>query len=453
MNQPVPLSQWLSAARPSDLPVAWLADHLWTLAQLRYDVSQAIKRLQQQPDDRWALCFTDSYLFVVGLLAVLHAGKTPVVPGHSRKSLLEEQKTLFDGVLCDQHPGCHGTVLVIHSARCEAQIVDTFTPINDQCHIELFTSGSTGVPRRVIKPVSCLDQEVGLLAAHFAGQLENCRIIASVAPQHLYGLTFRVFLPMSLGIAFHASMLYYAEQLTTLSRNYRYLFVSSPAFLKRLDDRLSVPPVDVVLSAGGTLDWQYVSQATGWLGCKLEEIYGSTETGVLAWRWRHQDDVVWQPFPGVNILSEGEGFRVTSALIPDEKGLLLDDVLQFDASGCFRLFGRRGRIVKIEEKRVSLCEIEQRLLELDGIQDAAVLPLMRGGRLRIAALVVLDTTTRQQWQTTSSKALEQSWRYALSSWLESVVIPRYWRVIDEIPVNSMNKRVYTQLQELFHESQ
>jgi len=30
-------------------------------------------------------------------------------------------------------------------------------------------------------------------------------------------------------------------------------------------------------------------------------------------------------------------------------------------------------------------------------------------------------------------------------------VPRYWRIVDEIPVNSMNKRVTAQLQELFHE--
>ena len=36
--------------------------------------------------------------------------------------------------------------------------------------------------------------------------------------------------------------------------------------------------------------------------------------------------------------------------------------------------------------------------------------------------------------------------------LEPVAIPRYWRVIDDIPVNSMNKRVYAQLQEFFHDT-
>jgi acyl-coenzyme A synthetase/AMP-(fatty) acid ligase len=39
-------------------------------------------------------------------------------------------------------------------------------------------------------------------------------------------------------------------------------------------------------------------------------------------------------------------------------------------------------VVKIEEKRISLSEVEQRLLMLDGILDAAVLTVTRGSRQR-----------------------------------------------------------------------
>ena len=104
-------------------------------------------------------------------------------------------------------------------------------------------------------------------------------------------------------------------------------------------------------------------------------------------------------------------------------------------------------MVKIEEKRISLSEIEQRLMELEGIRDAVALPVSRGGRQAIGVLLVLNDHTRQQWLS-ASKPLEQAWRRALRPTLEPVAIPRYWRSIDEIPVNSMNKRVYAQ----FHET-
>ncbi|WP_414165697.1 AMP-binding protein [Superficieibacter sp. BNK-5] len=448
MKQTLTLAEWLSAPRAAEMPIAWQEEHTWTLGHLRHDVACLIAHLQQQEGDRWALCFENSYLFIVALLATLHAGKTPVIPGHCRMSLLNEQSALFDGVLSDNTLSWQGPLRVVSSTMTIATHDIPFPPIRDGAFVELFTSGSTGQPKRVIKPINRLDSEAALLATRFADRLAGCRIVASVVPQHLYGLTFRIFLPMALGLPLHAAMLWYAEQLAALSHEHRYAFISSPAFLKRLDHQLTPPPVRMILSAGGVLPWQVVAHAADWLNIWPDEIYGSTETGVIAWRYRQQEETTWQPFPGVSFRQEEHTFRVFSPLIADVDGLLLDDILQFAENGRFRLTGRRGRVVKIEEKRISLGEVEQRLLELDGILDAAVLPVTRGNRQSVGVLLVLDDEMRKRW----SKNQELTWRKALRPLLEPVAIPRHWRVIDEIPVNSMNKRVYAQLQELFHEA-
>lgn len=91
-----------------------------------------------------------------------------------------------------------------------------------------------------------------------------------------------------------------------------------------------------------------------------------------------------------------------SPLIPAE-GLVLDDMLQFNENGQFHLIGRRGRVVKIEEKRISLVEIEQRLLALDGIMDVAAIPLIRNGRQAIGVVVVPNKEARQIWQCSGGK--------------------------------------------------
>ena len=452
MNQTLPLAQWLSASRANETPIAWLDEHIWTLGQLRHDVAAQVSILQQHEGDRWALCFENSYLFIVGLLATLHAGKTPVVPGHSRVSLLEEQRALFNGVLTDQALTWSGSLIQVQSAYQSSENPPPLPTLDPASHIELFTSGSTGRPRRIIKPIASLDREASLLAERFADRLTGCHIVASVPPLHLYGLTFRIFLPMALGLPLHAAMLHYTEQLATLANHHQYAFISSPAFLKRLDLQLTPPPVAMILSAGGMLPWQDVLQTAEWLNIWPDEIYGSTETGILAWRYRQQDDVPWLPFPGVTFQPEHDSFRVFSPLIADNHGLLLDDTLGFIENGQFHLLGRRGRVVKIEEKRISLNEVEQRLLELDGINEAVAVPVSRGGRLGVGVLLVLDEKTRQLWHQRGGKAQELAWRRSLLPWLEPVAVPRYWRIIDEIPVNTMNKRVYAQLQELFHET-
>lgn len=451
MNQTLSLSQWLTASRPVTTPVAWLGEYTWTLGHLRHDVALLIDHLRDQPGNRWALCFENSYLFIVALLATLHSGKIPVIPGHNRAALLNVQRSLFDCVLSDKRLGWNGPQFVVSTSHQMTTSTIAFDDIASDAFIELFTSGSTGQPKQIAKPLISLDQEANMLATHFADRLLGCRFVASVMPQHLYGLTFRIFLPMALGLPLHAAMLWYSEQLAALSHTYRYAFVSSPAFLKRLDLHLTPPPVEMILSAGGMLPWQDVEKTSTWLNIWPDEIYGSTETGILAWRYRQQDNIPWFTFSDVHLSQESEGVRVFSPLIPAE-GLVLDDMLQFNENGQFHLIGRRGRVVKIEEKRISLVEIEQRLLALDGIMDVAAIPLIRNGHQAIGVVVVPNKEARQIWQCSGGKTLELSWRKALLPWLEPVAVPRYWRIIDEIPVNNMNKRVYAQLQELFHDT-
>lgn len=452
MKQPLTLAQWLSAPRPTETPIAWQEQHTWTLGHLRADVARLIAELQPLPGERWALCLENSYLFIVALLATLHAGKTPVIPGHSRASLLNEQRALFDGVLSDSALDWLGPQHRVGSTMCASAAHFSFPAIPPEAHVELFTSGSTGQPKRILKSIHALDREAALLSTRFAERLTGSRVVASVVPQHLYGLTFRIFLPMALSLPLHASLIHYAEQLAALDHQHRYAFISSPAFLKRLDPHLTPPPLALLLSAGGALPWRDAAQAAEWLKVWPDEIYGSTETGVIAWRYRQQEAVSWLPFPGVHFSAEDDALRLFSPLIADANGHVIDDILHFEPDGRFHLTGRRGRVVKIEEKRISLQEVERRLLMLEGIRDAAALPLTRGGRQCVGVLLVLNDDARQRWQNGGAKALELAWRRALRPWLEPVAVPRHWRVIDDIPVNSMNKRVYAQLQEIFHET-
>lgn len=452
MHSALPVRQWLNAPRPDDTPVAWCGDRGWTLGQLRDDVSSLTTYLQQQEGERWALCFDDSYLFIVALLAMLHAGKIPVIPGHSRVLLLEKQQALFDGLLSDRALRYSGRLRVVSATRRSHAPFLPLPDIADAAFIELFTSGSTGVPKRVVKTITDLDREAAQLATLFGDRLIGCRVVASVAPYHQYGLTFRLFLPLSLGLVVHSAIIEYSEQLAALDPQYRYLFISSPAFLKRIDTQLSAPPVAGLISAGGALEWKTVEKTHRWLNIWPDEIYGSTETGVLAWRHYQKEGLLWRPLPGVHFRQDQDGLRVASPFIPHGEEWPLDDVLQFDATGAFRLVGRRDRVVKIEEKRISLDEIEQHLLALEGICEAAALPIVRNGRQGIGALLVLDGAAREQRKQRDNNAQEQAWRRALRPWLDPVAVPRDWRIVDEIPVNSMNKRVYAQLQELFHEN-
>ncbi|WP_256966750.1 hypothetical protein [Yersinia entomophaga] len=149
---------------------------------------------------------------------------------------------------------------------------------------------------------------------------------------------------------------------------------------------------------------------------------------------------------------EQDNWRVVSPLIPDPLGMALDDRIIVDDQGLFTLAGRRDRVVKIEEKRLSLSEIERRLQTLSGIEDVAVLVVKRGARQCIGAAVVLNQAGLDELEQIGWLRLTRRWRQQLGGWLEPVALPRYWRKLSVIPLNQQSKRSWPQLQELFNET-
>ncbi|WP_340609682.1 hypothetical protein [Xenorhabdus bharatensis] len=450
-----PVSQWLSAGNGSDRVITW-GNHCIRLSTLRQDVTVLCHRLKNHTASRWALCFDDSYYFCVALLATLHAGKTPVIPGHCREAQLQEQQSSFDGVLTDLSLKLSCPCWQIFSPQQGNIISETTLPdISPDAILVMFTSGSSGIPKQVIKPVTVMDLETQWLASLWLDRLQSCVIRASVSHQHLYGLTFRIWLPMSVALPFERKMVEFPEQLTQCPQAplTRYALISSPAFLQRLDDTLPAPNCSFVVSAGGPLNFADAERVTQWLKTTPNEIYGSTETGIIAWRARREEHAVWKTFAGVSFRQDKENnLRVYSPLLSATDGIVLDDRLLFDEKGSFSLQGRRDRLVKIEEKRISLSEIEHRLCAIDGIIDAAALIINRGKRSYIGAVLVLDDEAFQYYRQQGSGKCSQSWRRQLMPWLEPVALPRYWRVTTAIPLNAQSKRSWPELQELFNET-
>jgi len=439
MNSPLALANWLNGTRHPQQVVAFSGEQSFTQTDLINDVQRIYGWLQCQPGQRWALCFDNSYDFIAALLATLHAGKTPVLPGHSREAQLREQQSHFCGVMSDITLNLDCPVL--NPKTLDYPAFASLKPVPDDAGIVFFTSGSTGEPAQIYKTLRALDEEIVWLAALWGESLNDCRVVGSVSHQHLYGFTFRVMLPMSLGLACDASMIHFPEQLVAHAAH-PLLFISSPAFLKRLDINLTAPVFKRVISAAGKLDDDTAQQALRWLKTPVSEIYGTTETGVLAWREHAQPAPEWQAFPAVQFTQQDDGWQVESPLI-HQGYMQLDDILEFTAPEHFRLVGRRDRIVKIEEKRISLSEIERRLLALPGIEEAAVVTVTRGNRIALGAVVVAPN---------ADAASKQQWREALSAWLEPLAIPRFWRIVERIPLNSQSKRAWAQLKELFDET-
>ena len=139
------------------------------------------------------------------------------------------------------------------------------------------------------------------------------------------------------------------------------VWIASPAVLNRLGENRNWQSIGHkiagIVSAGGALPTataDLLQQAA----VRPFEVYGSTETGVIASRCERQE---WQPFNGVEIGQNEEGALWASSPWSPERRQTAD-LIEPQNDG-FLLLGRQDRIIKFEDKRVSLTQIEHELLQ------------------------------------------------------------------------------------------
>ena len=444
------MSQWLTPVAGEDSLIAWSRHRQWRRSDFRRDVATLLARIQPLSASRYALCFSNSYYFSVALLAVIYSGKTPVLPGHQRPSLLAEQLADFDALLTDTDLPLPCPTLSLPSSLegiPRAELPD----FPQDASLILFTSGSTGKPQEIIKTLVSLNIESQWLAQSWGATLQRTRIAATVSSQHMFGLTFRVILPLALSLPFYADSLEVHEQLADMAQQFPLTLISSPAFLTRLDENMPPLSCTQIFSAGGALSTQDAAQVHRLCGVCPIDIYGTTETGILAHRQSRCADTPWRLFDGVSLHAEHENIiHAFSDLISQPTGLALSDNLQLaEDRREFRLLGRKDRIVKIAEQRLSLDEIEHRLCQLPVVDQACVLTIDKKGRSFIAAAIVLSREGVTQLQPLSQVALGSALRQMLRPWLSPVALPRFWRVLPALPLNPQGKLAYADLQELF----
>lgn len=96
------------------------------------------------------------------------------------------------------------------------------------------------------------------------------------------------------------------------------------------------------------------------------EIYGSTETGVLAIR-RTAGETLWAPLAGVSLRHEGDKIWATGPHIGPP--VPLGDELELQLDGRFLWLGRSTDLLKVGGKRASLSALNQHLTDIPGVED------------------------------------------------------------------------------------
>ena len=186
----------------------------------------------------------------------------------------------------------------------------------------LYTSGTTGAAQAIWKKLAQMAVEVATLEKQFGDELGTADILATVSHQHIYGLLFNILWPLAAGRAIRAQNFSFFEELTTLDRD--CALVSSPAHLKRLPENPAWPMaakrLRAIFSSGGPLPFEVAQESKRLLGRVPIEVYGSSETGGIAYRRQEtKTNEAWTPFPGVDwrVDAEEQVLEVRSANLPD----------------------------------------------------------------------------------------------------------------------------------------
>jgi acyl-coenzyme A synthetase/AMP-(fatty) acid ligase/3-hydroxymyristoyl/3-hydroxydecanoyl-(acyl carrier protein) dehydratase len=464
--------------------VAWRGGEALSVADFAAQAAAWRDDLVARAGTRWALFTEDTFDFACALFGAWHAGKTVIVPGDMQDDTVARLRGVADGFLGD----LPGALARPASSRAGEH---RFEPLDrETARLVVYTSGTNGEPLAIAKKLAQLDAEVHALETRFGtlcdtglapvnleaesmpglqdppGEATTPVIWATVTHQHIYGLLFRVLWPLAAGRPFAAERLVFNEEIAQRIAGPAVL-VASPAHLRRLPETVdwscARAGLRAVFSSGGLLPHEAADAALALLGVAPVEVYGSSETGGVAWRQRARHGDTWQPLPGIEFRVEDGELAVRSPHLPDLEWFHTADRASAAADGMdgFELHGRADRIVKIEEKRVSLTALEQRLAASGDVAEARVLMLaderpvvdavgvVLPHAVRPAAVVALSEVGRAKLQHIGKAALVNELRALLLAAVDRVALPRRWRFVDALPANAQGKSTEALLGALF----
>jgi acyl-coenzyme A synthetase/AMP-(fatty) acid ligase len=394
---------------------------------------------------------TDRYLFTVGLAACLMTERVSLLPSTHTPQVIAELKKFAPDTFC-----------LTDDRRCEIALPQVnFPDLNPeagdgrraappfqvpgiattQLAAIVFTSGSTGSPVPHKKTWGLLARCVRSGASRL-GLLDgrSHTLVGTVPGQHMYGFESTVLLAMLSGNAFSSERPFYpADVAASIAKVPQpRVLVTTPIHLRTLlASDVTLPPVDLVLSATAPLTQELAREVEQRYGTSLLEIYGSTETGQIAMR-NTAKTAGWRLWPSVRLSVSQEQVIAHGGHV--EQPTALGDVIEITGEDEFLLHGRTADMVNIAGKRSSFGYLNAQLNSIPGVLDGAFF-LREGlngsvGVDRLAAVVVAPGLN-------VAELTEQ-----LRRRIDAVFLPRPFLMVDEMPRNATGKLPQQALQGL-----
>jgi acyl-coenzyme A synthetase/AMP-(fatty) acid ligase len=385
------------------------------------------------------LCAEDKAVVGAALLASMAGGPALIVPYSLNAPVLVElqQWTGYTHAIVDgTRPVPPGVHCIEPKPAGHAWSAGRAAPKQPQTEwVRLFTGGSTGAPKMWTKTVRNLLAETNAIISHYQIDVQD-RLLATVSPNHIYGLLYSVLVPMLASASVAASTPSFPGEIESAARLHdATLLISVPAHYRALNGHsFAKSSLRLAFSSAGMLAAEDAAAFSAQTGVGIAEIYGSTETGGIAARVRAAGEVDFKPYANISVKIVGERLNVRSDYLSPGLAMQADgyfcigDRVAATPGGRFELLGRSDGIVKVGGRRVDLEMVRQALKKLPAVREAVAvsLPVNNGRQNQIVAVVEGPM---------GSDAVD---RMLLES-LEPYARPRSIRVVDKIPLTAAGK--------------
>jgi acyl-CoA synthetase (AMP-forming)/AMP-acid ligase II len=287
------------------------------------------------------------------------------------------------------------------------------------------TSGSSGEPRIARhRPASCL--QGGRLYRDLHGYTAQDRVLPPVPLAHSFGLVGGVMASLVSGAelallgrfrlsTFHAALEDGATVLLGTPLLYRLLVTAPPA--------RRPPRLRVALCSGGPLAPEVAEAARDVLGSTVRQVYGSTETGLIACQseraqpWPADSvgafapQVAWRTVPvagvpdGARLLvrtstmftgyldpdgpPDGDGAATGGTPCEDVADYDTGDLVRVDGQGYLFVTARKDTFVNVGGRKVNPGRVERIIAEHPAVREVSVFGVDAGGEESLQAAVVL----------------------------------------------------------------
>ena len=420
------LARVLGEGRPAEELACSQGARRITIAELRADVLAHARSVAASARGEWVVAAEEGYDFTVQLLAVCLSGRHAIVPQNHQVATLR--------ALAEIHPGAEAPTPAHGSCR------DDWLPtVGGQ--VTFYTSGSSGKPKAVTRSFEALLREAQVWESLFGERLGRAEVIGTVPHHFIYGAIFRILWPLLAGRPFDTKPFADGHALAArLKQGGEFVLVSSPSLLQRMpaEEIRTLAGLRAIFTSGSLLE---ASVAKLW--SFPIEVYGSTETGGIAWRRQEVADAPWTPLPGVKLTLKDDGTLQVRSPYVAPGGEQTADLVRFVGEGRFELLGRADRIAKVEGRRVSLAELES-LAEAHPAVRRCVM-LQSEPHARPQAVLVPEMAS----DVPDYGVVWEEVRRLILARYDAVVIPRRHRFVPVLPADARGKHPAEALRRLF----